>query len=89
MKSALCLRNIYANIKQTLSRDFCLPACTSLQQKNALLMCPSQGTQFMGMLSKVNRNNAVYSPLINLSEDILGYNLLEKCKHGPQELLTR
>ncbi|XP_065674781.1 probable malonyl-CoA-acyl carrier protein transacylase, mitochondrial isoform X1 [Hydra vulgaris] len=89
MYTVFNFKNFYSDLNKKLILRKAFILFFSTQKNNALIMCPSQGTQFVGMLAKVDVTNYVYKQLIDLAKNTLGYNLLDKCKHGPQELLTR
>lgn len=48
---------------------------------------PGQGSQYVGMASKIPESS-VKKELFNKASEILGFDLYEMCEKGPQELLT-
>ena len=52
------------------------------------LLFPGQGTQYVGMTSKIQTNPAVQS-LFKRANDILGYDLRSLCLKGPEDKLRK
>mmetsp|Transcript_17555 Transcript_17555/g.27341 ORF Transcript_17555/g.27341 Transcript_17555/m.27341 type:complete len:351 (+) Transcript_17555:153-1205(+) len=50
-------------------------------------MFPGQGAQFVGMCSEVAETVPAAKALFDEASEILGYDLLARCKEGPKELL--
>ena len=50
-------------------------------------MFPGQGAQFVGMCGEVCEEVPAAKALFDEASEILGYDLLERCKEGPKELL--
>lgn len=50
------------------------------------MLFPGQGTQYVGMTSKIQTNPAVQS-LFKRANDILGYDLQSLCLRGPEDIL--
>ncbi|BAL80307.1 ACP S-malonyltransferase [Caldisericum exile] len=48
---------------------------------------PGQGSQYVGMSAKIPESS-IKKELFNKASEILGFDLLEICEKGPQELLT-
>lgn len=50
-------------------------------------MFPGQGAQFVGMCSEVCETVPAAKALFDEASEVLGYDLLARCKEGPKELL--
>lgn len=61
--------------------------CSSLATRDVILF-PGQGNQFVGMTKKL-KNMPAAKHLFQIANQILGYNLLELCLCGPQNILDR
>ena len=64
----------------------CLSTVTP--EKGHVILFPGQGSQYVGMTKTMEHNNAV-KKLFKTANEVLGYNILEKCLHGPQEELNK
>lgn len=52
------------------------------------MLFPGQGTQYVGMTSRIQTNPAVQS-LFKRANDILGYDLQSLCLQGPEDTLRK
>ena len=50
-------------------------------------MFPGQGAQYVGMAASICDEVPAARKLFDTANEILGYDLLERCKNGPKELL--
>ena len=57
----------------------------SSSSNKTIILCPGQGSQYVGMLQNVDEANK----LISAANDALGYDLHHLCKHGPKDVLDR
>ncbi|CAN0057512.1 unnamed protein product [Sphacelaria rigidula] len=50
-------------------------------------MFPGQGAQYMGMAATICDEVPKAKELFDTASEILGYDLLDKCKNGPKDVL--
>ena len=56
---------------------------------NHIILCPGQGSQYVGMLQNFNHSSEAIRKIIKTSNKVFGYSILDLCHHGPLEKLTR
>ena len=55
--------------------------------RNAIL-CPGQGSQYVGMLQDYDRDNANMRSITDTAARVLGYDIIELCRTGPMDKLS-
>ena len=63
--------------------------CLSQLQARDVILCPGQGSQYVGMIQSYDRSSKGIQELIESANDALQYDLVELCRDGPMERLSR